>query len=121
MWIFARSAERFCDLPGLEKNFTSAKFLPKMTDPRPSEPGKSPGRTDELSTAAFAGLGIQFVLGIFLFLYIGKWIDAKLGTSPAFLIGGVFLAAGGTFYKIYRHLAAEQKLDEEARRQKSEK
>jgi F0F1-type ATP synthase assembly protein I len=92
-----------------------------MTHYRPSEPGKEPGRTDELSTAALAGLGIQFVVGIFLFLLIGKWIDAKLGTSPAFLIGGVFLAAGGTFYKIYRHIAAEQKLDDEARRQKREK
>jgi ATP synthase protein I len=92
-----------------------------MTDTRPSESGKGPGRTDELSAGAFAGLGIQFAVGIILFLYIGKWIDAKLGTSPAFLIGGVFLGAGGTFYKIYRHIAAEQKLDDEARRQKREK
>ena len=92
-----------------------------MTHPRPSEPGKPPGRTDKTSGAAFAGLGIQFAVAIILFLYIGKWIDAKLGTSPAFLIGGVFLAAGGTFYKIYRHLAAEQKLDEETRRRKREK
>jgi len=92
-----------------------------MTDSTPREPGNEPGRPDELSNAALAGLGIQFVIGIFLFLFIGKWIDAKLGTSPAFLIGGVFLAAGGTFFKIYRHIAAEQKLDEKARREKRKK
>lgn len=92
-----------------------------MTDTPPSESGNKPGRTDELSAGAFAGFGIQFAVGIILFLYIGKWIDAKLGTSPAFLIGGVFLAAGGSFYKIYRHIAAEQKMDDEARRQTRQK
>ena len=88
-----------------------------MTDSHPSEPGNKPGRTAQSSGAAFAGLGIQFAVGIILFLYIGKWIDSKLGTSPAFLIGGVFLAAGGSIYKIYRYIAAEQKRDDEARRQ----
>lgn len=92
-----------------------------MTDPRPSESGSKPGRKDELSAGAFAGLGIQFAVGIILFLYIGKWIDAKLGTSPVFLIGGVFLAAGGSLYKIYRRIAAEQKLDDEARAKKRQK
>ena len=92
-----------------------------MTDPRPSEPGKPPGRTDEMSGAAFAGLGIQFAVGIILFLYIGKWIDAKLGTSPAFLIGGVFLAAGGTIYNVYRRIATQQKKDDQARREANRK
>lgn len=92
-----------------------------MTDPRPREPGKSPGRTDEASGASFAGLGIQFALGIFLFLYIGKWIDSRLGTSPAFLLGGVFVGAAGSFYNFYRRIAADQKKADEARNNSRQK
>ena len=92
-----------------------------MTNTPPSEPGKAPGRKEEMSPGAFAGLGLQFAVGIILFLYIGKWIDAILGTSPAFLIGGVFLAFAGSLYKIYRRISAEQKLVDEARRQTRQK
>lgn len=84
-----------------------------MTDPKPRANPKSPGRTDELSAATYAGLGLQFIVGIILFLYIGKWVDARLGTSPAFLIAGVFLGAGGSFYTVYRKLIADQKKDDE--------
>ena len=84
-----------------------------MTDPKPRADGKPNGRTDELSAATYAGLGLQFIVGIILFLYIGKWIDAKLGTSPAFLIAGVFLGAGGSLYSVYRKLVADQKKDDE--------
>jgi len=51
-----------------------------------------------------AGLGIQFAAAILLFLYAGKWLDAHLGTAPLFLILGVFLGAGGSFYSMYRKL-----------------
>jgi len=84
-----------------------------MTDPKPRANRNEPGRTDELSAATYAGLGLQFIVGIILFLYIGKWIDAKLGTSPVFLFGGVFLGAGGSFYSVYRRLVADQKKDDE--------
>ena len=81
-------------------------------DPKPRESDHK-GRTDELSASSYAGLGIQFVVGIFLFLYIGKWIDATLGTSPVGMIAGVFIGAAGSFYLIYRKLAAAQKRDDE--------
>jgi ATP synthase protein I len=83
-----------------------------MTDPAPRGITKK-SRPDELSASSYAGLGLQFAVGIFLFLYLGKWIDAKLGTSPAFLIGGVFLGAGASFYIVYRRLVADQKKDDE--------
>lgn len=82
-------------------------------DPKPRDSSKTEGRTDELSASGYAGLGIQFAVGIFLFLYIGKWIDAKLGSSPVALIAGVFLGAAGSFYIVYRKLSAAQKRDDE--------
>jgi F0F1-type ATP synthase assembly protein I len=48
------------------------------------------------------GLGMQFVVAILLFLFVGKWLDAKLGTSPWLLILGVFVGAGAGFYAMYR-------------------
>jgi F0F1-type ATP synthase assembly protein I len=52
----------------------------------------------------FAGVGIQFAASILLFLYVGKWVDSKLGTAPWCLIAGVFVGAGAGFYSMYRKL-----------------
>ena len=58
------------------------------------------------SPASFAGAGVQFVVSILLFLYIGKWLDAKLGTAPWLLMLGVFIGAGAGFYSFYRKIMA---------------
>lgn len=57
----------------------------------------------------YAGLGLQFVVAILAFLYLGNWIDGRLGTGPLFLILGVFVGAGTAFYSIYRKVMAEPK------------
>jgi ATP synthase protein I len=62
--------------------------------------------------AQFMGLGLQFVLSLLLFLYIGKWVDGKLGTSPWFLILGVFTGATAAFYSMYRKLKAVERQEE---------
>jgi len=72
--------------------------------------------------AQFMGLGLQFVLSLLLFLYLGKWVDGKLGTSPLFLILGVFIGAGAAFYSMYRRLkVAEREEEEKERLEKEEK
>ena len=81
-------------------------------DPKPRDSNKT-GRTDELSASTYAGLGIQFAVGIFLFLYLGKWIDSTLGTSPIGVIAGVFIGATGSFYIVYRRIVAAQRRDDE--------
>ncbi len=65
--------------------------------------------------AVYAGLGIQFALSIILFLFLGQWLDRKLGTSPWLLILGVFLGAGAGFYSMYRRLMADQQREESLR------
>ena len=47
-------------------------------------------------------------------LYAGNWVDQKLGTSPLFLILGVFVGAGASFYSMYQRLMPDGR--EEARR-----
>ena len=80
--------------------------------PRRSPPHREGGT----SGAAVAGLGMQFVVAILLFLFLGKWLDERLGTTPWLLIAGVFLGAGASFYSIYRRLMADQKREDEARK-----
>ncbi|MBA2685468.1 MAG: AtpZ/AtpI family protein [Gemmatimonadaceae bacterium] len=64
------------------------------------------GGHESPSPASFAGAGVQFVVSILLFLYIGKWADAKLGTAPWLLMLGVFVGAGAGFYSFYRKIMA---------------
>ncbi len=70
--------------------------------------------------SAYLGFGMQFVAALLLFLFLGQWLDRRLGTSPVFLILGVFVGAGGAIYSMYRKLMADQKRregsDPEARR-----
>lgn len=68
----------------------------------------------------YAGLGLQFAVSILLFLYLGQWIDRRLGTEPWFMIVGVFTGAGASFYSMYRKLMAIQERDERAARERRE-
>ena len=72
--------------------------------------GEGPG------AGAYAGFGMQFVVALLLFLYIGQWVDRRFGTSPVFLLIGIFVGAGGSFYAMYRKLMAAQAREDEARR-----
>jgi F0F1-type ATP synthase assembly protein I len=80
--------------------------------------GKRPQKSSRkgLSGGDFAGVGIQFALAILLFLYVGQWIDKRVGTNGLFTILGVFVGAGAAFYSMYRKVSAAQKQDDEERR-----
>ena len=77
--------------------------------PRGSENGKEGAGPEGPSPASFAGAGAQFVLAILLFLYIGKWLDSKLGTSPWLLMIGVFVGAAAGFYSFYRRIMSSSR------------
>ena len=78
--------------------------------PRKEPDGGAPKRAPAsgVSGAEFAGLGFQFVAALLLFLFLGRWLDRRLGTYPWLQIGGMFLGAGGAFYGMYRKLMAAQ-------------
>jgi hypothetical protein len=68
------------------------------------------------SGSEIAGVGLQFAVSIILFLFVGQWLDQKLGTAPWMLILGVFGGAAAGFYSMYRKLMAIQHREDEARR-----
>lgn len=77
--------------------------------PKGGEKGKDGAGPHGPSPSSFAGAGAQFVLAILLFLYIGKWLDSRLGTSPWLLMIGVFVGAAAGFYSFYRRIMASSR------------
>lgn len=71
--------------------------------------GRNPGPSGASSAASFAGHGIQLLLSILLFLYLGQWLDKKLGTDPLLLIIGVFVGAAVGIYNMYHMMTAAQR------------
>lgn len=63
----------------------------------------------DASSSKLMGLGLQFVIAILLFLYIGMWLDKKLGTAPWLLLAGAFIGAAAGFYSLWRAMAEENK------------
>jgi F0F1-type ATP synthase assembly protein I len=98
----------------------------KDENPRPNGPRPGNGSPDPetvlasrrarapqgTSIGAYAGVGFQFAAAIIVFLYVGQWIDRRLGTAPIFLLIGVFVGGSAAFYSMYRHLMAAQAREE---------
>ncbi len=78
----------------------------RLPDTRVKGRAEGRGSKGAPSPAAFAGLGIQLVVSILLFVYAGRWLDEKLGTGPWLLVAGAFLGACAGFYAMYRSLMA---------------
>lgn len=67
------------------------------------------------AAAKYAGLGFQLVASILLFLYLGRWVDRRIGTEPLFLLLGVFTGLAASIYSMYRSLMADQRREAERR------
>jgi F0F1-type ATP synthase assembly protein I len=64
-------------------------------------PRNAPG---DPSPWALAGLGMQFFVAVFVFVYAGNWMDTRWHTSPLFVLVGLFAGGGGTFFLSYKRL-----------------
>ena len=82
---------------------------------------RSPAPVEGPGPAAYAGFGLQFVIALLVFLYLGQWVDRKFDTAPVFLLIGVFAGAGGAFYSLYRKLTAAQRREDKAREEQKGK
>lgn len=59
---------------------------------------------EDVSPWALVGLGMQFFAAILLFVWVGTWLDRRFDRAPLFLLSGVLLGGGGSFYLSYRQL-----------------
>jgi len=81
-----------------------------MTEPGPS--GSRPAArqaTKPATGSEYAGAGLQFAFTLIVFVFIGIWLDKRLGSSPWFLLICVFVGAAGGFYSMYRKLMGSAK------------
>jgi F0F1-type ATP synthase assembly protein I len=62
---------------------------------------------------------MQFAASILVFLFVGRWLDGKLGTEPWLLLTGVMVGAAAGFFSIYRQLVIAPR-DRERRRKEEE-
>ena len=85
-----------------------------------SGPPGGKGADEGPSVSEFAGVGLQFAVSILVFVFVGQWLDRKLGTAPWLLLVGVFVGGAGSFYSMYRKLMAAQARDEAIRKAKRE-
>ena len=58
------------------------------------------------SGGEYAGAGLQLAVTIVAFMFLGIWLDKRLGSSPWFVILCVFAGAAAGFYSLYRRLMA---------------
>lgn len=68
-------------------------------------PGSGRNGMDE--AGRFLGVGVQFAGSILIFLFLGRWMDGRLGTGPWLLLLGVFVGAAAGFWAIYYGLVVE--------------
>lgn len=71
------------------------------------------------SPSEFGGLGLQFIVSILLFLWLGGLLDKRFGTHWIAIVG-VFVGASLSFYNMYRMLMAAQAADDAQRKAKRE-
>jgi len=84
-----------------------------MSDSGPTG-GNRPGARNASkppSGAEYAGAGLQLALTLVAFMFLGIWLDKRLGSSPWFVMICVFVGAGAGFYSIYRKLMGSAKRD----------
>ena len=72
--------------------------------PRKLGAGRPGAPRPATSHSELAGLGLALGLAIALFALAGNWADERLGTSPLFVLLGVFAGFGGGFWSMYSRL-----------------
>lgn len=77
----------------------------KANSPGPGE------RRKGQDPAQLAGIGIQFAVVLVAFLFLGKWLDDRLGTEPWLLMAGVFVGFGLSVFWMYRRLVLGDRED----------
>lgn len=80
-------------------------MVPDAEDEMVLKGGRDEGSRPVAGQAAETmGAGLQFAGAIILFLFVGRWLDDRLGTEPWLLLVGVMVGAVAGFASLYRQL-----------------
>jgi ATP synthase protein I len=79
------------------------------------EDAKSRMRQQWKAVGSYGTLGLEVVLSILVGLWIGQWLDGKLGTAPALSVVWFFFglaAAGKSVWRTWKEMQAETAREE---------
>ena len=68
-----------------------------MKNPAPPEKQGSGGMR-------YAGLGVQIAVSLLVFVWLGQWVDRRLGTGGLITVVAAFVGFGATMYWLIRSL-----------------
>jgi positive regulator of sigma E activity len=51
--------------------------------------------------------GLTWALSTLFFLFVGSWLDGRLGTEPVLTVVGAFVGGGAGLYWMIRHLSVK--------------
>ncbi|QUH19098.1 AtpZ/AtpI family protein [Alkaliphilus sp. B6464] len=57
--------------------------------------------------ALISQIGISMVVSIMISLYIGKWLDDRLGTGPVFLFIFIIIGIASAFMNVFKLIERE--------------
>jgi ATP synthase protein I len=57
--------------------------------------------------------GLTLAVSVLAGFFAGRWVDGKLGTTPLFLLVGIFWALAGSFYSLFLQVRKMQKDEEQ--------
>lgn len=57
------------------------------------------------SAGPLFGAGIQLAASVVIMFFVGRWLDAWLGTDPWLMIGGIIFGFGAGLYSFIRMVA----------------
>ena len=77
-------------------------MMSELNDPAAPPPPGGGGRPP--SPMAFASVGIEILVSVVLFMYLGYRADGWLGTRPALFIVGALLGFAIVFYSVFRRV-----------------
>jgi F0F1-type ATP synthase assembly protein I len=63
------------------------------------------------SVTQYLDLGLRLTLSLLIGVVGGRWVDDKVGTSPLFLLLGLFIGISAGFLSVYRSVFPPQHHD----------
>ncbi|MBU0519938.1 AtpZ/AtpI family protein [bacterium] len=61
--------------------------------------------------------GLTLAVSVLLGFFLGRWVDLKLGTTPVFILIGVFWGVGGSFYSLFLQVKQLEKEEDKKSRE----
>ena len=75
----------------------------------PEGPAQPPPKDQANSLGVALSAGTQLVVSILLWLFVGQWIDNRLGTGPWLMLLGAVVGISSGLYLLIKELGRGQK------------